>query len=126
VAIGGLLGCNAASKRPFFIPKLGRLMTVKKSQDQIPLGVIGGMRLRIQRMLRLTELQREKWPRSKTTIYADIADGVFPPPVALGERCSAWVEGEVDAVRAARVAGASKAEIRELVKQLMAARRGPQ
>lgn len=91
-------------------------MTVKKSQHQNPLGGAGGM------LLRLPELRKQKWPRSKTTIYADIADGVFPPPVALGERCSAWVEGEVDAVRAARIAGASKAEIRELVKRLVAER----
>jgi prophage regulatory protein len=89
-------------------------MAVKKSQDQTSSS--GAM------LLRLPELRR-KWPRCKTTIYADIADGVFPPPVHLGERCSAWIEGEVDQVCAARIAGASEAQIRELVKRLVAERR---
>jgi prophage regulatory protein len=94
-------------------------MTLKKLQNQTPSsGTGGGM------LLRLPELRKKKWPRSKTTIYQDIADGVFPPPVQIGERCSAWVEDEVDQVRAARAAGASDAEIRQLVKQLVAARGG--
>ena len=91
-------------------------MKLKKSQYQTSSIGTGGMLLRLPAL-------RKKWPRCKTTIYSDIADGLFPPPVHLGERCSAWVEGEVDQVCAARIAGASEDEIRQLVKQLVTARR---
>jgi prophage regulatory protein len=91
-------------------------MTVRKSQYQIAVSGTGGMLLRLPALLK-------KWPRSKTTVYADIADDLFVPPVALGDRCSAWLEHEVDQIIAARIGGARKADIRKLVKQLVAARR---
>lgn len=65
---------------------------------------------------------REKYGRSISTMYSDISKGVFVPPVALGKRCSAWPEHEVDAVLAARIAGKSDNEIRQLVNKLVAAR----
>ncbi len=34
---------------------------------------------------------------SKSTIYARIRSGVFPKPIALGERRRAWPEDEIDA-----------------------------
>lgn len=33
--------------------------------------------------------------RSKSQIYAEIADGQFPIPVKLGKRSVAWVESEI-------------------------------
>lgn len=33
----------------------------------------------------------------RSTIYAYMRDGRFPPPVAISERCVAWVEAEIDA-----------------------------
>jgi len=40
------------------------------------------------------------------------------PPVKLGERCAAWPLHEIAAINAARIAGKSDEEIRELVTQL--------
>jgi prophage regulatory protein len=60
---------------------------------------------------------------SKSKLYADVADGLMPPPVKCGTRSVAWVEHELDAVIAARVAGKSNDEIRALVVNLKAARR---
>lgn len=41
---------------------------------------------------------------SKARIYAGIAAGTFPKPVALGERAVAWPEHEVDDWIQARIA----------------------
>lgn len=34
--------------------------------------------------------------RSKSSIYADIKKGKFPPPVKIGPRVSRWREDDVD------------------------------
>lgn len=31
----------------------------------------------------------------RSTIYKYVADGTFPKPVSLGDRCVGWVESEV-------------------------------
>jgi len=54
---------------------------------------------------------------SRSTLYLRIKQGLLPPPVKLGERCSAWPEYEVAAINAARIAQKSNDEIRELVKK---------
>ena len=43
-------------------------------------------------------------------------------PVRLGENSVAWPEQEILAINAARIAGKSNSEIRELVSQLMTRR----
>ena len=75
------------------------------------------------RLLRLPGV-RAKYPRCKSSIYSDIADGLFVPPVGCGDRCSTWPEHEVDAIIAARIAGASDDAIRNLVTKLIIERRG--
>jgi len=55
---------------------------------------------------------------SRSTIYLRIKQGLMPPPVKIGERCSAWPNYEISAINAARVAQKSDNEIRELVAQL--------
>jgi prophage regulatory protein len=60
--------------------------------------------------------------RKRSTHYRDIADGLFPPPIHLGLRCSAWPEHEVDAILRAQIAGASSDELRGLVVRLVAER----
>lgn len=40
----------------------------------------------------------------KTTIYDRISAGTFPAPVPLGGNAVGWIEAEVDAWQAARVA----------------------
>ncbi len=56
--------------------------------------------------------------------YLDIKRGLIPPPVAIGTRARAWPENEINAVVAARIAEKSEDEIRSLVAELVAARKG--
>ncbi len=60
--------------------------------------------------------------RSKSSHYADIKAGLFVPPVKVGPRAAAYPSDEVAAIRKARIAGKSEAEIRKLVSCLIAAR----
>ena len=60
---------------------------------------------------------------SRSTIYLRIAQRVFTRPVGLGARAVGWPAHEVAALNAARIAGKSDAEIRELVTKLEAARK---
>ena len=55
----------------------------------------------------------------KTTLYARIAKGTFPPPVKFSERVSAWPQHEVDAVLRALLRSASEEELKELVAHLI-------
>lgn len=74
-------------------------------------------------LLKLKPVQA-RYPKSKSSLYAAIAAGLFPTPVPIGARAVAWPESEVDAVIAARIAGKSDAEIRALVERLEVARAG--
>lgn len=60
--------------------------------------------------------------KARSTIYKDISLGLWPRPVKLGPRMVAWPRHEIDAVNAARVAGKSDAEIKDLVQRLEASR----
>jgi prophage regulatory protein len=60
---------------------------------------------------------------SRSTIYLRIQEGTFPKPVNLGARAVGWPSPEVSAINAARIAGKSDEEIRDLVTKLVAARK---
>lgn len=60
----------------------------------------------------------------KSTLYWRVGQGTFTRPVKLGPRASGWPEREVDAIAAARIAGAEDDEIRALVSALHTARKG--
>ena len=60
---------------------------------------------------------------SRSTIYLRIAQGVFTKPVSLGGRAVGWPSNEVVALNAARIAGKSDSEVRDLVVKLEAARK---
>lgn len=72
-------------------------------------------------ILRLPEVLRLRG-RSRSTHYADIQQGLFTSQVLIGARAVGWPEHEVTAINAARIAGKSDAEIRELVFRLEADR----
>lgn len=55
---------------------------------------------------------------ARPTLYVRIKRGLFPVGVKLSERAVAWPKHEVDAINAARIAGKSDEEIRELVTKL--------
>ena len=39
---------------------------------------------------------------SRSTLYAKVADGSFPPPIKLGKRAVGWRESDIDAWLASR------------------------
>ncbi|WP_161866811.1 helix-turn-helix transcriptional regulator [Pseudomonas yangonensis] len=55
---------------------------------------------------------------TRSTLYLRIKQRLMTPPVKLGERVAAWPADEVEAINAARIAGKTTEEIRELVTQL--------
>jgi prophage regulatory protein len=59
---------------------------------------------------------------SKSTIYAKMAKGLFPPSVKIGERRVAWLKHEIDAMMRAYVSSPSEEELRAFVKKLEAKR----
>ena len=59
---------------------------------------------------------------SKSNLHLKISDGMYCPPISIGDRAVAFIEQEVLAVVAAQVMGKSKSEIRTLVKELVAQR----
>lgn len=60
---------------------------------------------------------------SRSTIYLRISEGLWPKPISLGGRSVGWPAAEVAALNAARIAGQTDNEIRELVRKLEAARK---
>ena len=73
-------------------------------------------------ILRLPEVKRVLGHRADASVYNAIRAGLFTNGVAIGQRAKGWPYYEVDAINAARVAGKSESEIRELVKTLHAKR----
>ena len=73
-------------------------------------------------ILRLPDVKRVLGHRADASVYNAIRVGLFTNGVAIGQRAKGWPDYEVDAINAARVAGKSKSEIRELVKALHAKR----
>lgn len=74
-------------------------------------------------LLRLPAVKAESG-LARSTIYHHITQGLWTEPVLLGDRCVAWPAHEVAALNAARIAGKSNDEIRELVNRLHKARAG--
>lgn len=75
-----------------------------------------------QTIFRLPTVLRERG-RSRSAHYFDIDQGLFTRPVKIGARAVGWPAAEVAALNAARIAGKSESEIRELVRSLEVARK---
>ena len=73
-------------------------------------------------ILRMPAVKAETGHRSHASIYTAIKDGLFTTGVAIGQRSVGWPSEEVSAINAARIAGNSDTEIRELVNRLHAKR----
>lgn len=73
-------------------------------------------------ILRMPAVKAETGHRSHASIYTAIKAGLFTTGVAIGQRSVGWPSNEVQAINAARIAGKSEAEIRELVIRLHAKR----
>lgn len=61
-------------------------------------------------------LERTGYSRSR--LYARISAGLFPRPIALGPRVSAWPEHDVEALVAAHIRQVTDAELARLVASL--------
>jgi len=76
------------------------------------------------KIIRPPEMLEKTGIKSKSTIHEYVAKGVLTAPVQLSPQLSGWPEAEVNAIFRARAAGWPEHRIRDLVKQLMAARAG--
>lgn len=76
----------------------------------------------IKTILRLPAVKAETGI-SRSTLYLRVSQGLWPKPVRLGLRAVGWPSDEVAAINAARIAGKSDDEIRELVLKLEASRK---
>lgn len=74
------------------------------------------------KILRLPEVKEVFGWRSDASPYNEIRDGLLTTGVAIGRRSKGWPDYEIFALAAARIAGQSDVEIRELVKRLHAKR----
>ena len=59
---------------------------------------------------------------SRSTLYALIAQGLWPKPVSLGARSVGWPAREVAAINEARISGATPEIIKDLVRRLETSR----
>ena len=66
----------------------------------------------------------EQFAFSKSTLFSQIKQGLMPKPIPLGDRAVGYLQHELDSVLSARIAGQSNAQIKELVKSLVAQRKG--
>ncbi len=73
-------------------------------------------------ILRLPEIKRVLGHRADASVYNAIRAGLFTTGVAIGQRAKGWPDYEAQAIVAARIAGKSDDQIRELVKALHAKR----
>jgi hypothetical protein len=85
-------------------------------------------------LLRPKTVLKSRYPVCRTTLWGHAKSGLIPPPIggeshkpdARGSsRVAFFVGEELDAVAAARIAGASDSDIRRLVKMLVETRRAP-
>jgi len=72
-----------------------------------------------QAILRLPDVKKAIG-LSRSTIYLQVARGLFPAPVRISTRAVGWLSDEIDAIRAARIDGKTDDEIRTLVQALEA------
>lgn len=75
-------------------------------------------------ILRMPAVKAETGHRSHASIYNAVRAGLFTKAVPIGARSVGWPSDEVHAINAARIAGKSEVEIRELVNRLHAKRAG--
>ena len=67
---------------------------------------------------RIETCKAEAGYRSNASIYNLIREGHWTKPVSIGQRSVGWPDDEVRALCAARIAGKTDDEIRELVSRL--------
>jgi prophage regulatory protein len=71
---------------------------------------------------RIQACKAESGDRSNASIYNRVRVGLWTKPVRIGQRSVGWPDYEVQALVAARIAGKTDDEIRDLVDRLHAKR----
>jgi prophage regulatory protein len=56
-----------------------------------------------RRILRMPEVER-RTGRARSSIYRDVASGLFPAPLKIGPRAIGWLEVEIEAWLSAQIA----------------------
>lgn len=69
-------------------------------------------------MLRINSTMKAFGYVTRTSVQNGVREGLITRPVRIGERSVAWPDFEISAIVAARIAGCSTEEIRQLVNQL--------
>lgn len=72
-------------------------------------------------LIRIKKVE-EKTGLKKSMQYDLMKRGLMPSAIRIGERAVAFLESEIDTVVAARIAGKSDSEIREIIETLLAKR----
>ena len=67
------------------------------------------------KILRLSAVLEAIGYKSRTSLYSQINEGLFPKPISIGVRAVGIPDAEVEAVISHRINGASDIEIRALV-----------
>ncbi|MCU7803801.1 MAG: transcriptional regulator [Candidatus Thiodiazotropha sp. (ex Lucinoma borealis)] len=75
------------------------------------------------KLIRNSELIHRRG-KSKSSHYEDIALGLFVPPIQIGDRAVATPEHELEQMLNAQISGATKDELRTIVKKILADRKG--
>jgi prophage regulatory protein len=65
----------------------------------------------------------QKTARSKSALQLDEKNGLFCPPISIGERAVAYIKQEVEAVIQARIEGKTNEQIKALVSSLIQQRK---
>lgn len=73
-------------------------------------------------LLRPADLRELLSFKSLTTLWSQVKSKELPAPIRIGHRAVAWHSHEIEAVVAARAAGASAHEIQTLIADIHAAR----
>ncbi len=71
---------------------------------------------------RIEKCKEETGYRSNASIYNLIKEGLWTKPVPIGVRSVGWPDYEVRAINAARIAGKTDDQLRELIDRLHAKR----
>ncbi len=70
------------------------------------------------RLIRRPEVEQLTGYR-RSSIYARINQGMFPPPITIGARSVAWIADEVQQVTGALINGKTQEQLKGLVTELI-------
>lgn len=74
------------------------------------------------RLIRRPEVEQLTGYR-RSSIYARIHQGIFPPPITIGARSVAWIADEIHQVTGALINGKTQDQLKTLVTELIQRRR---